>query len=101
MPPADKIQVENVNVPGSIKNVDAAKYAAMKSALLKVLPKKDPGLTQMEMARAVLPHLPQSEFPGGDKAMWWVKTVQLDLEAKKIIRRDTKAKSTRWSRSPG
>jgi hypothetical protein len=32
-------------------------------------------------------HLPADLFPGGEKAGWWVKAVQLDLEAKRVIAR--------------
>jgi hypothetical protein len=36
---------------------------------------------------ALLPLLPDALFPAGDKAGWWLKAVQLDLEAKGVIRR--------------
>jgi hypothetical protein len=36
--------------------------------------------------------------PGGAKAGWWVKTVQLDLEAKGIVVRDG-GRPLRWSRA--
>jgi hypothetical protein len=92
------VTVQNVNVPGYKHRVDAAKYAAMKTALLKVLPKKLPGLTQTQMRDAVLPHLPAATFPGGAKADWWSKCVQLDLEAKGILKRDPSAKPLQWYR---
>jgi len=34
---------------------------------------------------AVVPHLPRDLLPGGAKAGWWSKAVQLDLEAKGVI----------------
>lgn len=83
-----KIEVENINRPGRTTRVDAAKYQAMKTALLTVLPNTDPGLTQFEMRAAVLLYLPDDLFPGGEKSGWWAKSVQLDLEAKNIIVRD-------------
>lgn len=92
-----KISVGNVNVPGHRTNVDAAKYTAMKKALLRVLPKREPGLTQAEMFEAVKPHLPEELFPGGAKAGWWVKTVQLDLELTGEVLRE-KSKPLRWRR---
>lgn len=95
----DKIEVENVNVPGHVSRVDAEKYLAMRKVLLKILPGKPPGLTQAEMGQAALPHLPQHLWPNGDKAMWWIKTVQLDLEAKGIIERDAKCKPLRWNKA--
>lgn len=94
----EKIRIENINTPGRSSNVDAAKYLAMRQVLLKVLPKRRPGLTQADMGQAVLPHLPESLWPGGAKAMWWVKTVQLDLEAKGLIERDAASKPLRWNR---
>ena len=93
------VTVENVNLPGYEHRLDAVKYAAMKAALLKVLPKKLPGMTQTEMRQAVLAHLPEDEFPGGAKANWWLKTVQLDLEAKALLKRDAGAKPLRWFRA--
>ncbi len=50
------------------------------------------------MISAVIPHLPDAEFPGGARAAWWLKTVQLDLEAHGIVRRDRTAKPLRWFR---
>ena len=38
----DKVEVENVNVPGQVTRVDAAKYQAMKDAMLKVMQGADP-----------------------------------------------------------
>ena len=100
--PAEKkrssIDVKNGNVPGYTHKVDAIKYEAMKEALLKVLPKKPPGLTQAEMRKAVVPHLPDDEFPGGAKAEWWSKCVQLDLEARGVVRRED-TKPLRWHRA--
>lgn len=93
-----KVEVENVNVPGQVTRVDAAKYVAMRKALLKALPTRAPGLTQNEMALAVLAYLPEAHFPGGAKAMWWVKCVQLDLEAKGLIARVTQPRPLRWHR---
>jgi hypothetical protein len=91
----DKIVVENVNHPGQKRNVDAAKYRAAKAALLKVLPKSEPGLTQSEMAIAIHKALPPGELR--DKSSWWMKTVHLDLEAKGVVVRDGKT-PLRWRR---
>lgn len=85
------IEVENVNVPGHTSNVNAEKYHAMRQVLLKVLPKHAPGLTQKEMMQAVKPSLREDLWPNGAKSGWWVKTVQLDLEAKgRVVRTQTK-----------
>ena len=93
----DRVIVENVNVPGYTQHVDAAKYAEMRRAMLKVLPTKPPGLTQTEIRQAVLRHLSPTTFPGGAKADWWSKLVQLDLEAKGVVQREL-TKPLRWHR---
>lgn len=95
---ANKIAVENVNVPGKFTNVDAVKYEAMKKALLKILLNSSPGLTQKEIQKQVKVHLPESIFPKGATSGWWAKTVQLDLEATGIVTRET-CKPLRWHKS--
>lgn len=97
--PKARVVVENVLSPGRTYTVDAKKYNAMKSALLKVLPKKAPGLTGTEISKAVLAHLSETEFPGGEKAGWWLKCVQLDLEAKGTMLREASSKPLRWHRA--
>lgn len=79
-----KVTVENVLQPGKTYTVDADKYQAMRKAYLAVLP-AHPGMTTAEVGKAVLPHLPDDLFPGGEKAGRWCKAVQLDLEAKGMI----------------
>jgi hypothetical protein len=87
MKPESKIEIENIVSPGSRYRVDAAKYGAMKQAVLAVLPQEKPGLTVAELRSAIVPQLSEEFFPGGAKAGWWMKAVQLDLEAKGVIRR--------------
>lgn len=93
-----KIEIENITSPGRINRVDADKYEAMRHAFLKVLPVKAPGLTADEIGKAILQHLPDDLFPGGAKAGWWKKAVQLDLEAKHIVKRET-VKPLRWHKA--
>ena len=93
---SDKIEVENVNHPGQITRVDAVKYAAAKSALLVILTGQEEGLTQTEMMAAIKGQIDQTLFPNGAKSGWWMKTVQLDLEAKGQINRIAK-KPLRWA----
>jgi hypothetical protein len=85
--PSEKISIENVLRPGKTYRADRAKYEAMRAALLTILPGETPGLTVPAARDALLPHLSEALFPGGDKAGWWLKAVQLDLEAKGVIRR--------------
>jgi len=95
--PDERVAIESVISPGRIVRVDAAKYQAMKKAVVAVLPKKSPGMTGAELKARVLPLLPAAQFPGGDKAGWWLKAVQLDLEAKGLIARE-EAKPLRFHR---
>jgi hypothetical protein len=83
----EKIEIENVTSPGSTERVNRAKYEAMRDALLAVLPATAPGLKVPETIAALLPLLSDALFPAGDEAGWWLKAVQLDLEAKGIIKR--------------
>lgn len=85
--PDDKIEIENVNKPGKSERVDRAKYLAMRKALLAALPEESPGLTVPDAKEALLPLLPDDLFPQGATAGWWLKAVQLDLEAKGVIKR--------------
>ena len=91
----EKITVENVNVPGRTTRVNKAMYDAMREAMWKVLPSQPPGLTQNEIREAVIAHLPEDLYPGGAKAGWWAKTVQLDQEAKGNLVREA-TKPLRW-----
>ena len=80
--------MENPNSPDRPVRVDADKYQAMRDALLAVLPATTPGLTVAEAKTQLLPSLSEALFPGGAKAGWWLKGVQLDLEAKGLIGRE-------------
>ncbi|MGE4594371.1 MAG: hypothetical protein AAEF23_02500 [Gammaproteobacteria bacterium] len=93
----DKVVVENINVPGCTSQVSKIKYSAMKEALLAVLPIDISGITQKEMLVLIQPHLLQDLFPEGAKSGWWMKTVQLDLEAKGVTKRNN-SKPLTWYR---
>ncbi|WP_346906670.1 DUF6958 family protein [uncultured Roseibium sp.] len=91
MSESEKIEIENITSPGRVTRVDKAKYLAMETAYLSVLPKAAPGITSAEAKQRLLPLLPQDLFPGGAKAGWWLKAAQLNLEAKgRVVRQDTK-----------
>lgn len=84
---SEKIDVENINSPGRTTRVDAAKYTAMRDAMVKVMTRDAPGDTAKDIKEASKAHLPDALFPAGATAGWWQKSVQLDLEAKGIITR--------------
>lgn len=93
---AETILVENVVSPGSQRPVNREKYEAVRGPMLDVLPAAAPGLSYAELKAAVLPRLPDALFPGGQTVGWWLKCVQLDLEAKRLIVRH--GKPLRWHR---
>ena len=86
----EKIEIESITSPHHVQRVDKAKFTAMRDALLSVLPTEAPGMSVAEAKAALLPNLSQESFPGGEKAGWWLKAVQLDLEAKCVIGRSGK-----------
>lgn len=92
-----KVEIENVLQPGKTYRVDAAKFAETRRVVMAVLPDGPPGLTPKELVAQVRPHLDPQLFPGGEKAGWWVKAVQLDLEAKGRIARAEKPPVRLWS----
>ncbi|MCC0034274.1 MAG: hypothetical protein H6887_03270 [Hoeflea sp.] len=91
----DKITVENVNHPGQTTRVDAAKYLAMRDAMVKVLSNQSEPLDYAAIKEGVKPMLPQALFPAGATSGWWIKCVQLDLESKGQLAR-TKDKPLRF-----
>jgi hypothetical protein len=83
----ETMEIQNVGQPGKTYRVNAAKFVAMRAAVLAVLPAAAPGVAVADVIAAVRPGLPQDLFPGGETAGWWVKAVQLDQEAKGVIAR--------------
>ncbi len=98
--PSNKIDVQNIGQPGKVYRVDAAKYAEMRRVMLAALPRQAPGMTMVEVNTAVRPALSALLFPGGETCGWWVKCVQLDLEAKGVIRRAKSAPVRLWVVAP-
>ena len=88
---SDTIEVEMFGHPGKTYRKNAAKHAEMRAAVLAVTPADPPGLTPAQIIEAVKPHLSEAIFPGGETAGWWVKCVQLALEAKGVLKRAPKA----------
>ena len=97
-PSVERVEVRNINAPGHVRQLEKPKYEAMRRALLKALPRKAPGLTQREMVAKAKGHLPQDLFPHGEKAEWWAKSVQLDLEARGVVVREA-TRPLRWHRA--
>ena len=77
--------------------IDAAKYEAMKAALLAVVPATGDGVRFMDLGEAVEPHLPDELFADASVS-WYVVTVKLDLEARGLIERVPGARPQRVRR---
>lgn len=82
--------IEVLTREGKPWRVNKAKFEDMKQALMAVLPDTPPGLKVAEAKEALLARLDPELFPGGDKAGWWLKAVQLDHEARGLIARAEK-----------
>jgi hypothetical protein len=92
---AATVDVFNVLQPGKTYKRNAEKLAQARKAFFGFMPAKGPGLTQSEMGVAMRNALP--EF--GSTAGWWMKTVQLDGEARGEVVRDRTAKPLRWRKA--
>lgn len=86
-----QVEIENVLQPGKTYRVDRARFEAARAAFLAALPEGAAPLTPAQVQAGMKAHLPDDLFPGGAKAGWWSKAVQLDLEAKGVIRREAGA----------
>ena len=82
-----KITIENAMSPGRTYRVDRTKYMAMREALMAACRPIRLVSRSPTPKRPFSGICPQRLFPGGAKAGWWLKAVQLDLEAKGAIGR--------------
>ena len=100
MPSEDQetIEIFNVNRPGTSSFVKRKYYDAMKTALIAMLSAGEDAMTQTQMQTGILPYLSQEIFPKGEKSGWWLKAVQLDLEARHVLVRE-KGTPNRWRRN--
>ncbi len=79
--------IEIMTIEGKPWRVNRAKFEAMDRALMAVLPAEPPGLSFADLKSAIQSHLDQDLFPGGVKAGWWMKSVQLDHEFRGTVKR--------------
>lgn len=84
----DKVEVFNINKPGQSSFVQKDKYEEVKRVLKSMMPDRSPGLTQDEMAKLVIENVSTTVFEDRNRAGWWMKTVQLDLEARTVMIRE-------------
>tara|TARA_R110002051_G_scaffold136488_1_gene209118 strand:+ start:12509 stop:12790 length:282 start_codon:yes stop_codon:yes gene_type:complete len=89
-----KIEVENINAPDHKVKLNAEKYGAMYDAMMAVMSSEP--MTYAEIKEGVWPILSADHFPDGKTSGWWIKAVQLDLEAKGVLLRH-KSKPLTWA----
>lgn len=63
------------------------KYEAVRQAILAMLPAGGEGITWSALADMIAPYLPESLFRHMGTVRWYVRAVQIDLEAGGIIER--------------
>lgn len=75
-----------------------AKYAGMRRALLRVIPRRKDGVAFRELAGLVEPHLDPEVFPADVSRSWYVTVVKQDLEARGTIEQVPGARPQRLRR---
>jgi len=68
-------------------NLEAAKYVAVKNAILSVLRDEPAGVPFLELPKRVRQRLDRRPFGPGDSLAWYCVTIKLDLEARGLIER--------------
>lgn len=80
--------------------VDAERYAAMRAALLEVVPCEGEGVPFASLPSLVADVVPEATFRGAS-IPWYVATVKLDLEARGLLRRVPGSRPQRLRRARG
>lgn len=95
-----RVETRNVNYAKGAggTRIEAAKYEAVKRAILKAVPRSARGIEFLDLIDAVKEHLPGGKIPGGGSIPWYVTTVKLDLEARGLIERAEGSKPQRLRR---
>ena len=83
---AEKVELLHPDPDKEGGRCDAARYRAMKRALLQVIPRRGEGVAFGDLSELVRPRLPEDVFEGAS-VTWHVTSVKLDLEARGLIER--------------
>jgi hypothetical protein len=96
---------KTANLPGGGKGwrVTDEKYAPVKEAILRAVPRGEEGITFADLLARVADDLkkrrvPKALFPTKGSLMWYAKVVQLDLETRGLIARVRGSKPLRFRR---
>jgi len=79
-------------------NIERDKYDSMRAALLRVLPKRGPGVPFKALRDLVDPHLDPSAFDAKASRTWYLTAVKQDLEARGLIEQVAGARPQRLYR---
>ncbi|MGR3490948.1 MAG: DUF6958 family protein [Shimia sp.] len=91
-----KDTIEILNRDGTPHRVGREKFEHVSAVLMTTLPGEAPGMTFEEVKAAVRDGLDPALFPGGQKMGWWLKTVQLDHEARGMVARSSTSPLRFW-----
>ena len=94
----DTLQTRNPNPDAEGTRIDAAKYEAVRAAILRAVPEEEEGILFKDLPRAMADLLPGREIPGGGSTTWYCTVVKLDLEARGLIERVPGARPQRLRR---
>jgi len=81
----NKIQLSHPAGKNAVK-IDAGKYEVMRNAITQCLNKQ--ALTHKEMHEAINNYFKKNKIIFDGSVEWYMETVKLDLEAKKIVSRN-------------
>jgi hypothetical protein len=95
------MQGQSIHERKGVVNLTPAKYEAMRDAVVAVLPTGGGGMLFEDMVDAVTPLVPAALFPHMGGVNWYAKSVQLDLEAKRVIERVPGSRPLRFRKPAG
>ena len=83
----ERVQLRHPEQGKAAPRIERWKYEALKRAILRVVPRKEPGLPFARLATAVARHLTRTERAKLGSVPWYAISVKLDLEARGFLRR--------------
>lgn len=95
---ADKVLLHNPNTGQADRHIDADRYAAVRRAILKLVPRSGAGMVFTDLFEAVPEHLPGGKVPRGGAIKWYTTVVKLHMETLGELRRVPGSKPQRLLR---
>jgi hypothetical protein len=84
---AKRIQLRHPDRTKASPRIEQWKYEAIKRAILRVVPRKAPGVPFADLAAGVSRQLTRTERLKVGSIGWYTTSVKLDLEARGFLRR--------------